>query len=134
MTIPCQIGDISSDGIAGAAIRLSECAAAVTNEPVAPSGTLMIGRAGRFVREQSLKIKKRARERQITSLKHVDNHDHLRLAQMFNITGSGHGRQPDKHASMLFNTCNSRRYLTPNLVKNELRQFRERSRTFVLFF
>jgi hypothetical protein len=72
-------------GAIGEAIRLSECAAVVTNESVAPSGALKIGRAGRFVREQSLKIRKRERERQIVSLKHVDNHDHLRLAQMLNI-------------------------------------------------
>ena len=79
MTAPTNAGAI------GEAIRLSECAAVVTNESVAPSGALKIGRAGRFVREQSLKIRKRERERQIVSLKHVDNHDHLRLAQMLNI-------------------------------------------------
>jgi hypothetical protein len=79
MTAPTNAGAI------GEAIRLSECATVVTNKPVAPSDALKIGRAGRFVREQSLKIRKRARERQIVSLKHVDNHDHLRLAQMLNI-------------------------------------------------
>ena len=80
-----RFGDLLFAGAIGEAIRLSECAAVVTNESVAPSGALKIGRAGRFVREQSLKIRKRARERQIVSLKHVDNHDHLRLAQMLNI-------------------------------------------------
>lgn len=79
MTTPTNAGAI------GEAIRLSGCAAVVANEPVAPSGALKVGRAGRFVREQSLKLRKRAREWQIVSLKHVDNHDHLGLAQILNI-------------------------------------------------
>jgi len=54
-------------------------------EPMAPSGTLKVGRARRFIREQSLKPRKRAREQQIVSLKHVDNHNYPRLTQTLNI-------------------------------------------------
>jgi hypothetical protein len=57
----------------------------LADESIAPSGALKVGRAGRLVREQSLELRKRARERQIVSLKYVDNHDHPRLAQMLNI-------------------------------------------------
>ena len=48
-------------------------------------GALKVGRACRFVREQSLELRQRARGRQMVSLKHVDNHDRPGLAQMFNI-------------------------------------------------
>ena len=79
MTTPTNTGAI------GEAIRLSERAAVATNEPGVPSGALKVGRARRFVREQSLKLRKRAGKRQIASFKHVDNHDHPKLAQMLNI-------------------------------------------------
>jgi hypothetical protein len=79
MTAPTNAGAI------GEAIRLSERAAVATNEPGVPSGALKVGRAGCFVREQSLKFRKRVREWQIVSFKHVDNHDHPRLVQMLNI-------------------------------------------------
>lgn len=72
-------------GAIGEAIRLSGRAAVVTNEPSVPSGVLKVGRARRFVREQSLKLRKRAGKRQIVSFKHVDNHDHPKLARMLNI-------------------------------------------------
>lgn len=83
MTAPTNAGAI------GEAIWLSECATVLTNEPIAPSGALKVGRAGHFVREQSLKLRKRARERQIVSLKHVDNHDHPKLAKTLNILPVG---------------------------------------------
>ena len=65
--------------------RLAWCPAVLADESIAPSGTLKVVRAGRFVREQSLELRQRARERQIVSLKHIDNHDHPQLAQMLNI-------------------------------------------------
>ena len=79
MTTPTNAGTI------GEAIRLSGRAAVVTNEPGVPSGALKVGRARRFVREQSLKLRKRAGKRQIVSFKHVDNHGHPTLAQMLGI-------------------------------------------------
>ena len=57
----------------------------VTNEPVAPSGALKVGHACRFVREQSLELRQRARKRQIASLKYVDSHGRPTLAQTQNI-------------------------------------------------
>ena len=45
----------------GQAIGLSGCAAVASNEPGSPSGALNVGRAGRFVREQLLKLRQRAR-------------------------------------------------------------------------
>ena len=44
-----------------------------------------VGRARRFVREQSLEFWKRARKRQVVSLKHVDNHGCHTLELMPNI-------------------------------------------------
>ena len=79
MTAPTNAGAI------GEAIRFSGRAAVVTNEPVTPSGALKVGRAGSFVRKHALELRQRAREQQIVSLKHVDNHDHPRLAQMLNL-------------------------------------------------
>jgi hypothetical protein len=79
MTTPTNAGAI------GEAIRLSGRSAVVTNEPSVPSGALKVGRARRFVREQSLKLRKRARKRQIVSFKNVDNHGHPKLALMLNI-------------------------------------------------
>src|SRR3990170_4395351 len=72
-------------GAIGKAVRLSGCLAVVTDESTAPSGALKVGRAGRFVRKQSLELRKRARKWQIASLKHVDNHGCLQLAQMLSI-------------------------------------------------
>ena len=79
MTAPTNAGAV------GKTVRLSGRTAVVTNKAVAPSGALKVGRAGRFVPEQSLKLTKRAGKRQIVSLKHVDNHVHPKSAQMLNI-------------------------------------------------
>jgi hypothetical protein len=61
-------------GAIGKAVRLTKRAAVVTDESITPSGALKVGHARRFVREQSLEFWKRARKRQVVSLKHVDNH------------------------------------------------------------
>jgi methionyl-tRNA synthetase len=61
-------------GAIGKAVRLTKRATVVTDESITPSGALKVGHARRFVREQSLEFWKRARERQVVSLKHVDNH------------------------------------------------------------
>lgn len=110
MTAPTNAGAIDE------AIRLSGCATVVTNESVDPPGALKVGRAGRFVREQSLKLRKRPRERQIVSIKYVDNHDHPRLAQMLNIlpvVGLG-----DNRISVVSTFFNSR-------LGNDLAQFKQ---------
>lgn len=72
-------------GAIGEAVRLSGRAAVVTNEPGAPSDVLKVGRARIFIREQPLKLRKRAGKRQIVSFNHVDNHGHPTLAQMLKI-------------------------------------------------
>ena len=60
--------------------RLAWCPAVLADESIAPSGTLKVVRAGRFVREQSLELREGARKPQTISLKHVDNHGRPRLA------------------------------------------------------
>jgi len=72
-------------GAIGKAVRLTMRAAVVTDESITPSGALKVGRARRFVREQSLEFWKRARKRQVVSLKHVDNHGCHTLEQMSNL-------------------------------------------------
>lgn len=62
-------------GASGVAIGGASRFAVGTDKSIAPSGALKVGRAGRLVREQSLELWKRARERQIASFKHVDDHD-----------------------------------------------------------
>ena len=56
-----------------------------THETVTPSRPLKVGRARGLIWKQSLKLRQRARERQIVSLKYVDNHDCSMLAQILNI-------------------------------------------------
>jgi hypothetical protein len=72
-------------GAIGKAVRLTRRVAVVTDESTTPSGALKVGRARRFVREQSLEFWKRARKRQVVSLKHVDNHGCHTLELMPNI-------------------------------------------------
>ncbi len=79
MTTPENAGAI------GKAVRLTGRATVVTDEPITPPSALKVGRACRFVREPSLKLWQRARERPIASVKHVDNHGRPRLAQMLHI-------------------------------------------------
>lgn len=96
MTAPTNAGAVDKT------VRLSGRTAVVTNEAVAPSGALKVGHAGRFVREQPLKLRKRAGERQIASLKYVDNHVHPKAAQMLSIlpvAGLGDNR------ISIFQTC-----------------------------
>jgi hypothetical protein len=71
-------------GALGKAVWLSERAAVFADEPIAPPGTLKIGRARSFVWKQSLELGKRVRERQFVSIKHVDNHERSISAQMLN--------------------------------------------------
>ena len=68
MATPENAGAISKS------VRLIRRAAVVTEESITPSRALKVGRACCFVREQSLELWKRARKRQVVSLKHVDNH------------------------------------------------------------
>ena len=67
-------------GTIGKAVWLAGRAAEVADEPIVPTGVLKVGRACRFVWEQSLELRQGARKRQITSLKHVDSHGRPRLA------------------------------------------------------
>ena len=69
----------------------------VTYEPVAPSGALKVGHAGSFVRKHALELRQRTREQQIASFKHVDNHDHPKLAQTLNILPVVGLGDSDKH-------------------------------------
>ena len=72
-------------GAIGKAVWLARRAAVVTDESISPSGALAVDRARRFVRKQSLEFWKRARKRQVVSLKHVDNHGCHTLEQMPNM-------------------------------------------------
>lgn len=81
-------------GAIGEAVRFANRSAVITGESIFPSGTLKIGRARRFVREQPLKFRKRARKRQVVSLKHVDNHGCHTSEQMPNILVVGLGDNP----------------------------------------
>lgn len=56
-----------------------------TDESFSPSSTLKVGCARHFVWKQALKLRKRVRESQFVSIKHVDNHERSRLAQMLNM-------------------------------------------------
>jgi hypothetical protein len=55
------------------------------NEAIAPSSTLKICSARRFIREETLKLRQRARKRQIASLKNVDSHGGSSVMQMLTI-------------------------------------------------
>ncbi len=67
------------------AVRLSGCAATRTDEPIAPASMFKIGRARCFIRNQALKLRQRARKRQIASLKHIDCHNNPKLIRLLNI-------------------------------------------------
>ena len=69
----------------GETIGIARRSATRTAEPVAPSCALKVSRARRLVRDEVLELPQRAWKRQIASLKHVDNHDRLKSAQMLNI-------------------------------------------------
>ena len=72
-------------GPSAVAIGFASRFAVGADKSTAPSSTLKVGRACRFIREHSLKLRKRAGERQIVSLKNVDDHDFFRLKQGLNI-------------------------------------------------
>ena len=77
------------------AIRFIRGSTMAADESVAPASTLKIGRACRFVREQSLKLGQRMRERHIPSLKNIDRHDRHRLTQVITtlpVVGLGDNR------------------------------------------
>ena len=61
-------------GASGDTVRLAGSAATRTNEAIAPSGALKVGRTGCLVRKQALKIRQRVRKRQIAPLKNIDRH------------------------------------------------------------
>ena len=69
----------------GDAIRFADCAATSADKSVVPPGAFKIGRTRRFVRKQALKLRQRARERQITSLKHIDCHGSSTSIRALNI-------------------------------------------------
>lgn len=72
-------------GASGVAIRFASRFAVGADKSTTPSSTLKVGRAGRFVREHSLKLRKRAGEWQIASFKNVDDHDFFGLKQGLNM-------------------------------------------------
>ena len=69
----------------GDTVRFAKRATTRTDKPVDPAGAFKIGRACRLIREQALKLRQRARKRQIASLKHIDCHGSSKLAQLLNI-------------------------------------------------
>ena len=69
----------------GDAVRFADCNATMAGKPVAPPGALKIGRARRFVRKQTLKLRQRTRKRQISSLKNINRHGSSKSVQMTNI-------------------------------------------------
>lgn len=69
----------------GDTVRFAECAATMTDKPVAPAGAFKIGRARSLIRKQALKLRQRARKWQIASLKHINRHGSPRLVQSLNI-------------------------------------------------
>jgi hypothetical protein len=83
--IPVAIPAPQNSGAIGKAVWFAGSAAVFADEPIAPPGALKISRARRFVWKQALELGKRVRERQFVSIKHVDNHERSRLAQMLNI-------------------------------------------------
>jgi hypothetical protein len=69
----------------GKTVRLAMRAAVAADKPITPFGALKVVHARRFVREQWLELRKRARKRQAVSLNHVDNHGCCTLKRMPNI-------------------------------------------------
>ena len=72
-------------GSSGDAIRFTGYAATRADKPVTPSGAFKISRARSLIRKQALKLRQRARKRQIASLKHIDRHDTPKLMQLLSI-------------------------------------------------
>ena len=72
-------------GASGDTVRLTGCAPTRTDEAIIPSRTLKVCRTCCLVRKQALKIRKRARKRQIASLKNVDRHENPKLMQLLNM-------------------------------------------------
>src|ERR1700730_3858741 len=64
----------------GETIGIAGRSATRTNEPIAPSCALKVGRARCLVREDALEFRHRARKRQIASFKHIDNHGRPKLS------------------------------------------------------
>ncbi len=56
-----------------------------TDEAIVPPRTLKVRRTCCLVRKQALKIRQRARKRQISSLKNVDRHGNPTLMQLLNM-------------------------------------------------
>lgn len=76
----------AKDAKAGAvSVRLAGRITVGAHETVTPSRPLKVGRARSLIWKQLLKLRQRAWERQIVSLKYVDNHNCSTLAQILNI-------------------------------------------------
>ena len=69
----------------GDAIRFADCPATRADKSVVPPGAFKIERARRLIWKQALELRQRAGERQVVSVKNVDNHDCPALMQMLNI-------------------------------------------------
>jgi hypothetical protein len=66
-----------------------------TDETIAPSGTFKISGTRSLIRDEMLKLRQRARERQIASLKNIDRHGDSSATQMLNtlpVVGGCHNR------------------------------------------
>lgn len=72
-------------GASGDTVRLTGCPTTRTDEAIAPSHALKVRRTGFLVWKQPLKLRQRARKRQIASLKNVDCHGNPKLMRLLNI-------------------------------------------------
>jgi hypothetical protein len=82
---PSAMPTAKNTGASAISVRFAGRITVGAHETVTPSRPLKVGRARGLIREQSLKLRQRARERQIISLKYVDNHDSSTLTQILNI-------------------------------------------------
>jgi len=74
----------------GDTVRLTGGATTRADEAIVPSRPLKVRRTCCLVRKQALKIRQRARKRQIASLKNIDRHGSPRLMQLRNILPAVH--------------------------------------------
>jgi hypothetical protein len=83
--IAATLATTQHTGASGDTVRLAGCATPRTDEAIAPSHSLKVGRTGCLVRKQPLKLRQRARKRQLASLENIDRHGNPRLMRLLNI-------------------------------------------------
>ena len=83
--ITATLATTQDAGASGDAVRFTGYATTRTDEAIHPSRALKVCRTCCLVRKQTLKIRQRARKRQIASLKNIDHHGSPKLMQLLNI-------------------------------------------------